>query len=320
MEEKKRIKRPLVSVIICVYNAGLFLREALTSVINQTYRELEIVIIDDGSTDECMETIADIDDPRIIIVRQQNQGKPAALNHALGIIKGEFYTQQDADDASYPQRIEKQIECMTKYPELAAVYTGHDMIVGTDRRVAPCYQSYGTEEACDRVRELKVVALDPTGLFRVDMVKSILYDVAFSASAEGMDYMFRVGERFPIMVLGECLYSYRIRWDSLTRKRDPLLRMQKVWDAKRDACNRMGLNLAKYIGSRPDVGMKLSSRHYDNDLASDFIVSVKSCIKNDMRFKAIEAGIICASMNPLDGHYLKALIYALCPAWIIKRR
>lgn len=317
MVENNPTETPLVSVIICVYNAGLFLREALTSVIDQTYKELEIIIVDDGSTDGCIENIADIDDPRVIIIRQQNQGKPAALNSALNLIKGEFYTQQDADDVSYPQRIERLVDCMTKHPQLAATYSGHDMIVGAGRRVAPCYQGYGPEETFNRVRELNVVALDPTGLFRVSMVKGIFYNVDFSASAEGMDYMFRVGEKFPIMVLGECLYSYRIRWNSLTRKRDPLLRMQKVWDAKSDASNRMGLQPAKYLGPRPDVGIKLKNRHFDNDLASDFISSVKSCLRMGMRRKAIEAGLICASMQPFDKHYLKPLILSLCPVCII---
>ena len=319
MEEKKRTENPLVSVIICVHNVGSLLREALNSVISQTYKEIEIIIIDDGSTDGSMESIKDIVDSRIVVVRQENRRKPTALNRALSLIKGEFYTQQDADDVSYPQRIEKQVECMMKFPKLAAVYTGHDMIIGKWKHVAPCFDSYSPEEAFERIGKINAVALDPTGLFRVDIVKDILYNVDYPLS-EGFDYMLRVGEKLPIMLLEKCLYTYRIRWDSATRERNPLVRMQMVWDVKSDACKRRGLDPQTYLGSRPGVATKLTNRDYDNDLASDFILSVKSCIKNGMRYKAIEAGIICASMHPLDGHYLKALIYALCPAWIIKRR
>ena len=292
------------------------LREALMSVLEQTYEKLEVVIVDDGSTDRCIEGIQDIDDRRITIIKQENRGKPAALNRALGLIKGQFYGVQDADDVSYPERIEKQVECMIRRPELAAVYTGNDMIIEAGRRIAPIFQSYNQAEAFDRIRKLEVPALDPTGLFRLSMVQGILYNEKLPG-VEGVDYMLRIGESFPIMVIGECLYSYRIRWDSYTRNSNPLARMQRLWDSKKDACIRVGLDPEKYLGRRPDVNMKLSNRHYDNDLASNFILSVKSCLRHGMRAKAIEAGLACASLRPFDWHYLKALIYSLCSERII---
>ena len=71
---------PLVSVVTCVYNAGDYLRPAVLSTINQTYRNLEIVIIDDGSTDGCLDTITDLlDDRRIGVFRQANATRPVAL-------------------------------------------------------------------------------------------------------------------------------------------------------------------------------------------------------------------------------------------------
>ena len=75
---------PLVSVLIPVYNAGEYLRPALKSIIEQTYSNLEIIVIDDGSTDACIDTITDVKDSRIRIVSQENAGKSAALNYGLG--------------------------------------------------------------------------------------------------------------------------------------------------------------------------------------------------------------------------------------------
>jgi len=314
--KSKLNEKPLVSVIICVFNVGRLLREALNSVVHQTYKELEIVVIDDGSTDGCMEYIKDIIDPRIVIIRQENRGRPATLNRALGLIKGEFYVIQDADDISYPERIERQIECMLKHPDLAAVYTGHDMIIGKWKNIAPCVQGYSPEEASDRIRKMNVVALDPTGLLRVSKVKEIFYSESLPY-VEAVDYMIRVGEKFPIMVLGECLYTYRIRWDSITRQRNPLLRMQMLWDSKRDTCIRRGLDPIKYLGPRPDTATKLTNSDYDNNLASYFILGVKSCVKKGMRRKAVEAGLVCASLQPLDWNYWKALVYALSPECLI---
>ena len=94
--------------------------------VNQTYRNLEIIIVDDGSTDGCLETITDLlDDERIRVFRQANATRPVALNRALDLVQGEFYAIQDADDISKPTRIQKQLEAMLSRPELAAVFCGY---------------------------------------------------------------------------------------------------------------------------------------------------------------------------------------------------
>lgn len=120
---------PLVSVLLPVYNAGEYLRPSVQSILSQTYSNLEILIIDDGSTDGCMDTITSLEDSRIRIISQKNSGKAVALNRALEELSGEFYAIQDADDISYPQRIERQVECMLDNPKLAAVFTGFNMIL-----------------------------------------------------------------------------------------------------------------------------------------------------------------------------------------------
>src|SRR5688500_14562217 len=137
---------PLVSVVICVYNARAYLRDAVTSVLEQTLGNLEILIIDDGSTDGCVEMLADLSDPRIRVLRQENQGKPVALNRALNEMRGEFYAIQDADDLSHPQRIERQLRCMLGNSDLAAVFCGNDLIVG-EERLAPRFGAK-TREQC----------------------------------------------------------------------------------------------------------------------------------------------------------------------------
>src|SRR5215213_10211002 len=82
---------PLVSVVTCVYNAGEYLQPAVLSIVNQTYRNLDIIIVDDGSTDGCLDTITDLlDDERIRVLRQANATRPVALNRALGLVRGEF--------------------------------------------------------------------------------------------------------------------------------------------------------------------------------------------------------------------------------------
>jgi glycosyltransferase involved in cell wall biosynthesis len=92
---------PLISVIIPVYNSEKYLERALDSVLNQTYKDLEIIVVDDGSTDGSGKIIAKYQkkDPRIISIRQKNSGQAAARNAGIRLAKGEFLTFLDGDDA-----------------------------------------------------------------------------------------------------------------------------------------------------------------------------------------------------------------------------
>ena len=92
---------PLISVIIPVYNSEKYLERALDSVLNQTYKDLEIIVVDDGSTDGSGKIIAKYQkkDPRIISIRQKNSGQAAARNAGIRLAKGEFLAFLDGDDA-----------------------------------------------------------------------------------------------------------------------------------------------------------------------------------------------------------------------------
>ena len=98
---------PRVAVIIPVYNARPYLRSAVESVLGQTWQNLEVILVDDGSTDHSLDAVTDIDDRRLVIVRQANAGKPAAMNRALAMVDSDYYAINDADDLSHPQRIEE---------------------------------------------------------------------------------------------------------------------------------------------------------------------------------------------------------------------
>ena len=105
------MKEALVSVIVPVYNVAPYLKEALDSVVNQTYRNLEIIIIDDGSTDGS-ETICDEykRDSRVRVIHQQNRGLSGARNAGLDIMTGDFAAFLDSDDYYYPDMISKMVE------------------------------------------------------------------------------------------------------------------------------------------------------------------------------------------------------------------
>ena len=113
---------PLVSVIVPVYNVLPYLREALDSVINQTYKNLEILVVDDGSTDGsgavCDEYLSD---PRVIVIHQENRGLSGARNTALDRMTGEYVAFLDSDDAFMPEMIERMVAAVIQSEASTAV-------------------------------------------------------------------------------------------------------------------------------------------------------------------------------------------------------
>jgi glycosyltransferase involved in cell wall biosynthesis len=118
---------PLASVIIPAYNSSAFLADAVNSAVRQTYRAVEIIIVNDGSTDDTgriAERFA-AEDTRIRVVHKANAGLSAARNTALEVARGEFVSFLDADDALLPEKIDQQIAFMRDNPECDLVYSDY---------------------------------------------------------------------------------------------------------------------------------------------------------------------------------------------------
>jgi glycosyltransferase involved in cell wall biosynthesis len=105
---------PLVSVVIPAYNAEDFIAETLNSVISQTYKNIEVLVVDDGSKDKTPQIVQSLaqKDSRIILLQQKNAGVAAARNLGIQTSHGEYIAPVDADDIWYPEKLEKQVECM----------------------------------------------------------------------------------------------------------------------------------------------------------------------------------------------------------------
>lgn len=303
----RRFETPLVTVIICVYNAGEYFRPSLQSIIWQTYENLDIIIIDDGSTDGCFDTVTDLlADPRIRVVHQDNATKPVAMNRALALARGEYYVIHDADDISHPTRIARQLDVMLQHPACAAVFCGHELILG-GRRVAPLYESKDEQECAREIAVFQMPAHDPTAMFRLSFVRDMRYDETMQL-IETFDYILRVAEQYPIRVLGECLYGYRILFASATR-RDPGKRDAAVARALNAAYMRRGV--ADTISSPSHHIQRSKNSIADNNLAAHFMRSVLSQRAAGAYGNALRTAWQCLRLHPSDPHYYKAMIYAL---------
>ena len=117
-------KNPKISVIMPNYNNELYLREAIESVLNQTFKDFEFIIVDDGSTDKSIEIIQSYNDPRIkIFINEINKGVSYTKNVGLDAAKGEYIIILDSDDICHPERLEKQVKFMDKHPDIGVLGT-----------------------------------------------------------------------------------------------------------------------------------------------------------------------------------------------------
>lgn len=118
----------LVSVVMPVYNGALYLREAIDSILSQTHTNLELIIINDGSTDDSEEIIRSYDDSRIrYILNEKNCGICVTLNKGLDAAQGKYIARMDCDDISVSERLQKQVEYMEQNPDIGI--SGSDIIV-----------------------------------------------------------------------------------------------------------------------------------------------------------------------------------------------
>jgi cellulose synthase/poly-beta-1,6-N-acetylglucosamine synthase-like glycosyltransferase len=122
-----------------VYNGERYLREAVESILNQTFADLEFIIIDDGSTDRSHSILKSYSDPRLIVVRREHLGRPQALNCGLALARGEYVAILDADDVSLPLRLEEQTEFLDRHPDVAIVGTYY-WVLDRSRRVRTAHR------------------------------------------------------------------------------------------------------------------------------------------------------------------------------------
>ena len=210
----------LVTVLMPAFNPGVHLRAAVESLRAQTHRELEILIINDGSTDGTEATLASYGrlDERIRVINQQNLGLVASLNKGLGLATGDLVARMDADDVAYPDRIARQVQTVLQNPDLAMIGTSVDYLYGRNR-VFP-----GPDSAV-HAAELRVqnifspVLVHPSILFNRKVLRSdvLFYDATYLHS-EDYDLIRRVTADHRAVVIAGPGLAWRQGHASVSRR------------------------------------------------------------------------------------------------------
>lgn len=229
--------QPLVSVVMPAYNAEAYLREAVESALGQTYENLEVVIVNDGSTDSTPE-LARSFGPRVRVFDQENGGIANARNTAIRHARGSIIALLDADDVWMPTRIERCVDLLQSDPALGFVTTDAFLLINdeqTDRRYYGAYQRFPFPPADAQLTEIAR---------RNFMFVSVVFDRRLLDITDRMfDQTMRAAEDFELWtrfllagaragLVPEPLAWYRVRSDSVSRMKD------KQWRAHRSVLER----------------------------------------------------------------------------------
>lgn len=121
IDMKYSTEYPVVSVVSCFYNRQNYIHESVESLLNQTYKNLEVVLVDDGSTDNTFDLLSSYEDPRIKLISHPNKGFVRALRDAISVSKGEIIAVHGSGDISLPTRIEQQVDLLINNPDVGVV-------------------------------------------------------------------------------------------------------------------------------------------------------------------------------------------------------
>lgn len=206
----------LVSVIVPMHNAEAYISDTLASILQERDVSLEVVVVNDGSTDASLDTVRAICDERIRVINGPCQGVAAALNAGLDIASGEIIVRCDADDLYPPQRLARQVDWLTKYPEFGAVCGSFSTIDVRGRLVARLDCGKDAEEITDELRNGITRTHFCTFAVRVEVLRAVGGVRQYFHTAEDIDLQLRIGELCKVWYVPDMQYHYRLHDTSLT--------------------------------------------------------------------------------------------------------
>lgn len=256
-----------VSILVPVYNVEPYLRQALDSILAQTFSDFELLLIDDGSTDRSGEIIEEYrrQDARIVAVHKKNEGVALTLNRGLSMARGDYIRRFDSDDTCLSTALEKQVHFLDEHPEISLVGTQiafqsnrgkiawhfrnphNDYFAGEAIKIA---SANDFKRGCPIIHATVLVRrsiMEEMGGYRTDFLTS-----------EDIDLWLRIVERYPAAVLNDCSYFVRLHPTSATQKHVASRRFYRelalAYHEERQRCGSDPLQRGEPMPSPPETG------------------------------------------------------------------
>lgn len=308
-----------VSVILPVYNQADLLEESIKSVLDQTYQNFELIIIDDGSTDNIESVLKKYyDHPKIRIYRQPNRGLPAALTVGFEKARGEYWTWTSADNIMLPYQLEKQVDFLKKHQDITMVYCNYRIIddqgkplLNSDFRIhnqnPPGSNLIDLPKTTDNLNYAEDNFIGPCFMYRAWAGKA-LGGYYGDMGSEDYEYWLRMNLLFKIAHIGEKepLYLYRVHKNTLSERAKELKIAEKVrkllqFDKERQNFYKEKFNL--YVFAKQPLRNKIFAKKFVKDFHS-----FKNIDNFDFqKLKNLQEKTILIIKNPFDFQLKKLL-------------
>lgn len=212
-------EQPLVSICVPTYNAEKTVMQTVRSILSQTYRRMEVIVVDNASEDNTLSLLREIDDPRMKIhCNEINIGAEKNFSKCVQLAEGEYIALFHADDLYLPEMVEKQVGAFQENPAVAAVFTRANFINSTGETMGESKLPvesrakgvYCFPEIFLSILENLNFLVCPSAMVKADLYKELMpFDVKTFGTSADLDMWFRILERHPIAILDEKLMSYR---------------------------------------------------------------------------------------------------------------
>jgi len=215
----KNLAEPLVSIVMPAYNAAEYIDSAIESILSQSFKNFELLIIDDGSTDDTVKIIKSYSkkDKRIIFVSRKNKGLIKTLNEGIEYARGKYIARHDADDISHKKRLEHQVRFLDKNTDVALVGSNYH-VIDNQNKVIDTTNIFTTSSDLKLVLVIQNQFAHGSVMIRKEMLSKIAtYDSQYT-DAEDYDLWTRISHRFKVANLKQPLYKWRKHRHGVTAK------------------------------------------------------------------------------------------------------
>jgi glycosyltransferase involved in cell wall biosynthesis len=201
---------PKVSIVIPAYNAMKYLPETVATVFHQTYEDYEVIIVNDGSTDDVALWVTELNHPKIRLISQENQGLSGARNTGISHAQGDYVALLDADDLWHPTKLEKQVKLLDRFPGAGLVYTWTALMSESGQLTGRFFGAKDEGKVWKKLIEFNVVGCGSVPLIRRTCFDKVgLFDRNLRSFVEDWDLWLRMAPYFDFKVVSEPLVYYR---------------------------------------------------------------------------------------------------------------
>lgn len=280
-------EKPKVSVIIPLFNLKEYVGEAIDCVLNQTYPNIEIIVIDDGSTDQPQTVLNEYKD-HIRLITQENRGLSSARNTGIKNSRGEYLVFLDADDGIFPDKIETEVRTLEKYPEIGWVY-GSVLIIDKNKQIIGRLPDENIKSSgrppegkiFDTLISINIMPVNAV-MIRRKVLDVGLFDESLR-SYEDLDFWLRVSAKYEVKYINKPLSFVRFRRDSMQRNTirfcsNRIRQINKACRLYPDLTRPHRRQISRVLAEvHNNLGLEYYHRHRFVESAHEFLIAVRTC-------------------------------------------